>query len=165
MPKRLQPPLVLLIAVLATGSGLAAARSAATTSSATTARVDVAATLRRGESRILYAPRGLSGPVGRFRVACSSSRRSSTTYTRTRSAADTLAAVTGRAVSRGRVLTSASPALRGGSGVAGIERWLLRMGREPEDVLVDVSLVVIPRTEAPGYCEFWMQGSVTVIRR
>lgn len=33
-----------------------------------------------------------------------------------------------------------------------------------EDVVVDVSLVVVPRREAPGYCEFWLRGCVTVIR-
>jgi hypothetical protein len=164
MGRRRIPLLLGVAGVVAIASGLVVTLSAATPS-ATTAAVDVAATLRKGESRVLYAPSGRLGRIGTFRVGCSLAGRASTSYTVARTAADTLAAVSGRGASRGGVLIAASPTMRGGPARGGIEHWLVRMGRQAEDVIVDVSLAVIRRPEAPGYCEFWLRGSVVMVRR
>jgi hypothetical protein len=164
MGSRRIPLLLGTASVVAIVSALVVTLSAATPS-ATTRPIDVAATLRKGESRVLYSPSGRVGRIGTFRVGCSLAGRPSTSYTVARMAADTLAAVSGRGASRGGVLIAASPTMRGGSARGGIEHWLLRMAREAEDVTVDVSLAVIRRPEAPGYCEFWLRGSVVVLRR
>jgi hypothetical protein len=164
MGSRRIPLLLGVASVAAVVSGFVVTLSAATPSATPTA-VDVATTLRKGESRVLYSPRGRLGRIGTFRVGCSRAGGASTSYTVARTAADTLAAVSGRGASRGGVLVAASPTMRGGSARGGIEHWLLRMGRQPEDVIVDVSLAVIRRPEAPGYCEFWLRGSVVVLRR
>lgn len=158
------PLLVTVLVIIAVGTALAAGRTEATPSATTTA-VDVGATLRKGTSRVLYAPRDLVGTIGRFRVTCPRSGTGATSYSVARSGATTLTAMSGRGASRGAELNPGSPPLPGGSAPGGVETWSLRMGRKPNTVRLDVELAVVQRPEAPGYCEFWMHGTHTLIRQ
>jgi hypothetical protein len=135
-------------------------RAAATSSSARSA-VDVGASLRRGQTKTLYAVEGRSSRIGRFVVTCSSSGQPRSAYVVT--GADTLVAVEGRGASRAaRVLPGKRLA---GGARPGLERWVLSEGTEAEEVSADLSLTAFTGRLFGNGCEFELRGSTKLLSR
>jgi hypothetical protein len=128
-----------------------------------TRAVDAAVSVAPGTSRVIFAVRGRSEVIGRFVGTCSRRAGPRTEYRPTRRAADATAAVDGRGVSRAATVVFGQR-LVGGNRASGIEHWLVRMGRESEDVTVDASLEII-RERGSGDCTFWLYGSVARVSR
>ena len=151
-------------------AGLAVPQLVSAASPTSSGYVSAAVTLRVGQSLPLYVLSGrLSGPIGTFVVSCSARGQPHTRYVVTRSAADTLVAMDGRGASRGAVLASERPALDGGAGISGLEHWIVRMGREPEEVTLDATLYAVatganPTAGAPpAFCTFGLAGTARVV--
>jgi hypothetical protein len=123
--------------------------------------VDVAASLRRGQTKTLYAVKGRSGTIGRFVVACTSSGRPRSGYVV--SGADTLVAVEGRGAARAaKVLPGKRLA---GGARPGLERWVLSEGTEAEEVSADLTLTAFSGRLFGNGCEFDLRGSTKLVSR
>jgi hypothetical protein len=123
--------------------------------------IDVGTSLRRGQTKTLYAVRGRSSRIGRFVVTCSSSGRPRSAYVVT--GADTLVAVEGRGASRAAKVL---PGKRLAGGVRpGLERWVLSEGTEAEEVSADLSLTAFTGRLFANGCEFALRGSTKLLGR
>jgi hypothetical protein len=125
--------------------------------------IDTGVSVRRGTCHLIYTAHGRSGPIGRFVGVCPSRGTPRTAYEATRQAADAIAAVDGRGVSRAATVV-AGQRVSGGDRESGLEHWFIRMGREPEDVTLEGSLEVVQQRGSPD-CTFWLYGSIIVLRR
>jgi hypothetical protein len=125
--------------------------------------IDAAVSVPPGSSRVIYSVHGRSAAFGRFVGACRKRAAPVTVYEPTREAADATVAVDGRGVSRAATVVYGQR-LNGGRGPSGVEHWLIRMGRENEEVTVEASLEVVRQRGSPD-CTFWLYGSFVVLRR
>jgi hypothetical protein len=125
--------------------------------------IDTAVSVRRGSSRVIYPARGSSGQIGSFIGTCHPRRAPHTAYRPTRQAADAIVAIDGRGVSHATTVVFGDQ-ISGGTRPNGLERWLVRMGREPEEVTIEAWLGVVRERGSPD-CTFWLYGSVSVLRR
>src|SRR6266849_8630982 len=116
--------------------------------------IDAGVSVRPSSSRMIYAIHGRSATIGRFVGVCRKQAAPRTAYEPTRNAADAIAAVDGRGVSRAATVTFGQR-LNGGDQPSGLEHWLIRMGRESEEVTVEASLEVVRQRGSPA-CTFWL---------
>jgi hypothetical protein len=125
--------------------------------------IDAAVSVPPGSSRVIYAVPERSAVIGRFLGTCPEGAAPRTEYRPTRRAADAIAAVDGRGVSRAATVVFGQR-LNGGHRTSGLEQWLVRTGRESENVTVDASLEIVRERGSPD-CTFWLYGSLTVLSR
>jgi hypothetical protein len=125
--------------------------------------IGAAVSVSPGSSRLIYAVHGRSAVIGRFVGKCFMRSAPGTAYRPARQAADTIAAVDGRGVSRAATVVFGQR-LNGGVRSSGLEQWLIRMGRESEGVTVNALLEVVRERGSPD-CTFALYGSVVVLRR
>lgn len=135
-------------------------RAAGTTAKYT---IDASVSVPPSSSRVIYAIHGRTATIGRFVGVCRKQAAPRTAYEPTRNAADAIAAVDGRGVSRAATVTFGQR-LNGGDQPSGLEHWLIRMGRESEEVTVEASLEVVRQRGSPA-CSFWLYGSIATLFR
>jgi hypothetical protein len=157
---------VSLFAASGCGGGLASGGASHTQRVASTTvrhAIDASVSVAPSRSRVIYTIHGRTAAIGRFVGMCPKKATPRTAYEPTREAADAIAAVNGRGVSRAATLTFGQR-LDGGDRATGLEHWLIRMGRESETVTVEASLEVVRQRGSPD-CSFWLYGSVALLLR
>jgi hypothetical protein len=124
--------------------------------------VDAAVSVRRGGESSIYEVRGINAVIGNFVGMCSRQGVAQTAYDSALRSANAVVAVDGRGVSRAAGTLLAGETLRGGRDL-GLESWLVRMGRSPEEVTVQADLAVY-RSRGSRECGFWLYGSLSLLR-
>jgi hypothetical protein len=130
-----------------------------------TRRIDVALSLRKGESgRTLYVVRDDVSRVGIFVVGCDADGSPAPTAYRVPPRGTNVdAAVDGRGVSRAERIVLEGDELTGGSG-PGLEHWVTAMSREPDEVLVDATLTAFGASASNPVCTFALHGTARITR-
>ena len=158
--------IVVPVAVLAGLIARDGAESTALSRSVTPARVrsiDIRLTQAPGDAHVLYSVRGYHyGRVGRFLASCTDSGLARTSDVLGERGPDALVAVDGRGAAHGAKLAAPNRSLPGGSEPAGIERWIVRTGGQPEEIRLEASLLVNSAKTGRGYCEFSLRGTLVI---
>ena len=155
--------LVVVAMLIVSGCGSGRSHLNAASPGTTSRAINSAVSVRRGKTRVVYVVNGRSGPIGSFVGSCAIDHAPHTSYRAKPQAADATVAVDGRGASRAAAI-GPSQRLQGGTSQSGLEHWLVRMGRESEEVTLEASLEIVRERGSPD-CTFWLLGSVTVLRR